>query len=131
MTIQALRKHLKWDCAANRSCKDCNQVYPTMSDFYDHLRFICPYVQITCCECNQTMSRKQFRQHQCYLDLKPKDAPTTECLQCDIPQLRDEYMRLMKENEDLQRENEQLKAHFMIKQNYIEEKETDMVLMKD
>lgn len=60
-----LKHHLS-TCKKNRTCKDCNIEFHSEMEFQNHLRARCPHVKIKCSDCYKSLTRKDFRAHECY-----------------------------------------------------------------
>lgn len=76
MNIYDLKKHLKLGCKKNRSCHHCNMEFASKHEYHDHLKYQCPSVEITCGECDEQLTRREFTKykHACYKDMKQKMA---------------------------------------------------------
>ena len=74
MNIYDLKKHLKTDCKKNRSCQTCKLEFETMHEFHEHIRYFCQGVEITCNECDEVFTRREFRKsaHTCYKKVRQK-----------------------------------------------------------
>lgn len=76
-----LRKHLQYDCKENRTCKPCNMEFNTLEEFQNHIKYSCQAIQIECSDCNQTMTRRDFRMHDCYVFKEYKKQEILDVLQ--------------------------------------------------
>ena len=72
--IYDLKRHLKHHCVKNRSCQSCKTEFESMQEFQDHLRYWCQSVEITCSDCDEVFTRKEFRKttHLCYKEVRLK-----------------------------------------------------------
>ena len=64
-----LHEHIEKECPKTRTCSDCEHEFKTVEQFHMHLRYHCNSVKIQCSQCNETMTRQEFRFHKCYTDL--------------------------------------------------------------
>jgi len=62
-----LAKKAVKDCQCHKKCEPCNLSFDDQSDYFNHLRLTCDDVDIICDQCDQNISRKDFREHKCYL----------------------------------------------------------------
>ena len=71
MTVnqKELKHHLS-ECKKSRTCFECKQEFQSIVEYQNHLRVDCERVIIQCSDCDQELTRRQFREHSCYKEHK-------------------------------------------------------------
>lgn len=114
LTNSELADHLKYTCKANRTCYPCGQSFDTMNEFFNHLKYQCDHVEVTCAECELDLTREQFREHTCYENLHDEtevcqQQVIIESLKLEVKKLREENFQLKEANVEQKSQQEDMK----------------------
>ena len=98
LTNEELSQHLKYTCKRNKCCSDCDIDFDSLTEMKAHLQHECPYVKVQCDNCDSYLTRKEFKEHPCYLVMNEKtlqgETSETDTLKEEIKKLKDEIVQL-------------------------------------